>query len=229
MRFGIGLLVVLGLIALGGWLAFQRIPSWYEPLDVPRAELPRVRNSLPNAYQALNDGIATGRPFTFVLDQRTVTEWVVARAELYPEAGDWLPDWLQDPVVRFRQGRCIVAARIDYEGWQTILGIHLAADVAPDGVVLRVVDVTAGALPVPLGSLVDPLDALLHHRRLDVGLMPDPVAKVVRRLQEAGAEQLIAEGFSWRNIFQTRKGRRPFKIRSLSAADGKLLIQIDPR
>jgi hypothetical protein len=221
------LLFGLGVVVL--WLAVERVPAWYAPLEVSQAELVRVRNSVPNTYQALTDQVMLGDAFDFSISEQTVTEWVVARGELYPEARTWLPDWVRDPVICFRDGRCIVAARIDYQGWQTILGIHLALEVADDAVAARVEKLTAGAVAIPLSRLAGPLAELLDERRLDVTLMPDPVAEVILRLRAEGAEKLIAEGASWPNLFTLRNGRRLVKLRGVQMADGNLIARVEPR
>ncbi len=222
-----GLLLLVGLVF--GWAAFHHTPSWYQPVEVSRAELTRVRNSLPNTYQSLTDQIVAGKVFEFTISDRTVTEWIVERAELYPESGDWLPPWFHDPVVRFVHGRCILSGRIDYQGWKTVLGIHLAAAVNNDEVTVRVAKVTAGSLPVPLAFLEKPLASLLNDRRLEPKLMPDPLAGIVRRLQRQGVQDLVAHGVSWRNIFELGRRERVIKIRGISASDGELRALIEPR
>ncbi|HRX83446.1 MAG TPA: hypothetical protein P5572_00340 [Phycisphaerae bacterium] len=224
---GVGGVLIVGLLGL--WLALERVPGWYAPLEVAQAELPRVRNSLPNTYQSLNDAALADEPFDFSISDRTVTEWVVARGELYPEARTWLPDWLRDPVVHFEDGRCVVGARIDYRGWQTILGIHLEFAVADDFVTARVDKLTAGAVAIPLSRLAGPLADLLDERRVDVSLMPDPVADVVRRLRAEGVEHLIEEGVRWPNRFELRNARRVVKVRSITCADGMLTARVEPR
>lgn len=217
------------LLLLAAWLGFQRVPGWYAPLEVSQAELVEVRNSLPNTYQAFVDQTLVGAPFDFSLTDRTLTQWVVARGELYPEARGWLPDWLRDPVVCFQDGRCIIGARVDYRGWQTILGIHLSLTVNDGFVTARLERLTAGALAIPLSRLAGPLAELLDERRLDVALMPDPVADVIRRLRAEGVERLIEEGVSWPNRFVLRNGRRVVKLQDAASSDGRLTVRVVPQ
>ena len=228
VRIALGLLALAAVTLIGGWLAVESIPSWYVPLEVSQAELTRVRNSLPNTYQAINERVVAGAPFDFSITDRTVTEWVVARGELYPEARAWLPDWLRDPVVSFRDDRCIVGARINYRGWQTILGIHLVMDVADDELTVRVDKLTAGIVPIPLSQLAGPLDELLNSARLDEELMPDPIADVLHRLRAGGPNELVERGVTFRNRIRMRNGNRVVKLRSAATADGTLTVGIEP-
>lgn len=224
----VGLAAMVVVAAGVAWLAFQNVPAWYKTVEVSEAELSRVRNSLPNTYQALNDRVVAGGPFTFTLTGREVTEWIVARGELYPDARDWLPDWVRDPVVAFHEGKGIIAARIDYDGWQTILALHVVADITDESVTIRVVEITAGALPVPMSQVAKPLGDLLRSKGLDVDLMPDPVADVVRKLRDEDAETLLSRGVSWPNLFEFRNGNRSFKLTGATAEEDTLQVQIKP-
>jgi hypothetical protein len=226
IRGTLGVLALLLIVGVGGWLAIARVPSWYVPVEVSHADLTRVRNSLPNTYQAVNERIIAGEAFEFSIPERLVSEWIVARGELYPEAHGWLPDWLRDPVVSFQDGHCVVGARIDYRGWQTILGIHLEVECSADEVRVRVARLTAGSVPIPLTRLTGPLQELLASPRLDPDLMPDPGAEIVRRLRSQGADRLIREGVSWRNLFRTRNGRRVFKLTGVDPRDGQLTLRV---
>jgi hypothetical protein len=224
-----GGLVLLLLAAMVLWMATQRVPAWYRPIDVSAAELSRVRNSLPNTYQDLTDEIMKGETFDFVLSDKLVTEWIVARGELYPEARGWLPDWFRDPIVHFGNGRCIIGARLYSGVWQAIVGIHLKADVTNEAITIRIDKVTAGSVPLPLSQFEEPLEKLLNDKRLDPDLMPDPLSGIVRRLQEEGPHALLVKGITWPNIFETVNGKRLVKIRGLSAENGELHIRIEPR
>jgi hypothetical protein len=223
---GLGIVLLGGVVAL---LLFQHIPAWYRPVHVSGEDLSRVRNSLPNTYQRLQAEAVKGSPFTFELSDRSVTEWVVARAELYPDAEEWLPPMLHDPVVVFQDDECILSARVEYEGWQTIAAVHLVGSVTNERVTVRVRRVTAGSLPIPLSALAKPLAELLNDPRLDVELMPDPLAEVVRSLRAAGPAALADEGVSFRNLFELKNAHRVVKVRGLSARDGILYIDLEPR
>lgn len=228
IRAALALVAIGGIVVIGGWLAVESIPDWYVPVEVSQAELTRVRNSLPNTYQAINERVMAGAAFDFPITERTVTEWVVARGELYPEARSWLPGWLRDPVVCFRDNRCIIGARVNYQGWQTILGIHLVMDVHDEDLTVRVDKLTAGAVPIPMSQLSEPLADLLDAHRLDEELMPDPIAKVLHRLRERGPEELVEHGVTFPNRIRLRNGNRVVRLRTVAAADGTLTVGLEP-
>ena len=233
LRWAVGITTAVFFVALFGaltiWMATQRVPGWYRPVDVAGEELSRVRNSLPNTYQDFTDLVVRGEVFDFAISDKTVTEWIVARGELYPEAREWLPDWFRDPVVHFDEDKCIVGARLQTGMWQAIVGIHLKAEVTREAITLRIEKVTAGSVPIPLSQFEKPLRRLLSDKRLDADLMPDPLSAIVRKLQDGGAHKLLSEGVSWPNLFQTANSRRVVKIVSLSAANGELRAGIEPR
>ncbi len=211
-----------------GWLAFQRIPSWYQPVHVNQNELTEVRNSLPNTYQKLNDLVNSGKEKEFILPARRVTQWIVARGELWPDSRAWLPDWLRDPVVVFDRNECIIAVRLDYHGWQTILSIHLVSRVSQEAVTLNVVGVNAGIIPIPTSLLVEPLERLLNNPSLDIETLPDPMAKVITELRSTTTSQAIAQGISLPNHFRLPKGRRIVSIKTMWSDKGNLHILLKP-
>ncbi len=219
----------LAIVAVVGWFGFQKIPSWYKPVRVASSDLSRIRNSLPNAYDSFNAQIQKGETFDFKLIDRTVSEWLVARAELYPDAENWLPKWLRDPVVIFDDNKAIIGARVDYQGWRAIVGIHLTLDITNESITARIVKVTAGALPVPLSQLVKPIDDFLKDEDLDVETMPDPAAIVFKQLLDVGAAKALHDGLYWRNVFKAPNSRHVLKVRGASTANGELKIRIEPR
>ncbi len=225
----LGLVIALIVATIAAWFSFQKIPSWYKPVRVSSSDLPRVRNSLPNTYEALNAQIQKGEEFDFTLIDRTVSEWIVARAELYPDAESWLPRWVRDPVVVFEDNRGIIGARIEYKGWRAILGIHLTLDITNEAITARIVKLTAGSLPIPLSQLDEPLRKFLQNEDLDIETMPEPAAIIFRRLKESGAAKVLTEGVSFRNVFKAPNSPHVIKIRGASTADGELKVRIEPR
>ncbi len=223
------IVMMLAIAAVVGWFAFQKIPSWYKPVRVASGDLSRIRNSLPNTYDSLNAKIQQGETFDFTLIDRTVSEWLVARAELYPDAEAWLPKWLRDPIVVFEDNKAIIGARVDYQGWRAIVGIHLTLDITNESITARIVKVTAGALPIPLSQLVKPIEDFLEDEDLDIETMPDPAALVFKELQEVGPAKALTNGLHWRNVFKAPNSPHVIKIRGASTANGELKIRIEPR
>ena len=219
-------LLISGIIL---FMAFQRIPSWYRPIEIPQAEWPRVRESLPQTYSQLSKMINRSKDSVFALSEKTATEWVVLRQELYPDAQEWIPSWIRNPVVVFENSTCVIGARVDYKGWQAIMGIHLVAEVNENTVTIRVDQVTAGALPVPKSVISDIIQRLLNNADLDVDTLPDFAASVVGKLRNTDPTQIVTQGISWKNLFKFPNGKRLFKIGEVSTEGGELRVQILPQ
>ncbi len=211
------------------FMAFQRIPSWYRPIEIPQAEWARVRESLPQTYSQLSKTINRREDSVFALSGKTATEWVVLRQELYPDAKEWLPPWIRNPVIVFENDSCVIGARIDYKSWQAIIGIHLVAEVNENTVTIRVERVTAGSLPVPKSVVGNIMERLLNNSGLDIDTLPDFAASVVGKLRTTDSTQIVTQGVSWTNLFKFPNGKRLFKIGEVSTVDGELRVQILPQ
>ena len=75
---GVAALLVGGVVT--GWLLFQHIPAWYRPVEIPPAELQRVRNDLVRTSDLLAEALKEPRgPFKFRVTQDQVNAWLSAR------------------------------------------------------------------------------------------------------------------------------------------------------
>lgn len=223
-----GIALAGSVMLLGGWLALRHVPSWYRPVPVPEQELQRVRDSLAEAFRDVSDLMVAAEPFEFTLQDATVSEWITARGQIWPDSEAWVPPWLRDPVVVFAPGTIILAAHLDRDGWESIVAVHLAVTVEQGEVVMRLERVTCGALTIPWSLLDEPLDRLIHSERLDVQAMPDELASVMRKLRRAEAGGLFASGVRFRPPFIWKNGDRPYRIREVLIGDGWLMLRIDP-
>ena len=220
--------VALIALVLTGWLALTRIPSWYKPAIVLQSDLDRVRNSLPNAYQELADRVVEGKEFELTFEDRTVNEWIAARAEMYPESAEWLPDFVRQPAVSFDDDRCIIAARIDYDGWKFILGVQFSATADRNRITIHIDGLTVGAMPVPLAIVRGPLERLLASAQIDTQDMAEPAASILQDLQGKKAADIVEDGIGFRNSIKPPNTNRYVRITGLSAEDGKLLVRMQP-
>ena len=226
--------VVLGVVAPAlivagcGWLALRHVPAWYQPVRVPQDHLQRVRDSLTDKFSEISDHMVGRAAFEVSVTDHQVTEWIVARGEIWPDSEAWLPSWLKDPVAAFVPGRVILAAHLDRDGWESILGAHFSICVEGDELVLRLESVTAGALPVPLSTLAEPLDRLIHTDRLDVEAMPDELARAVSKLRQGAALHFLTHGQRARGPFVWKNGDRPYRVRNLQINDGWMKVVIEP-
>ena len=227
-RIALGVVAVVLITAGCGWLALRHVPAWYQPVRVPQDHLQRVRDSLTDKFSEISDLMVGRVAFEVSVTDHMVTEWVVARREIWPDSEAWLPSWLKDPVVAFVPGRVILAAHLDRDGWESILGAHFSIEVVGDELVLRLESVTVGALPVPLSALAEPLDRLIRSDRLDVEAMPDELARAIGGLRRGNALQFLTQGQRARGPFTWKNGDRPYYVRDVQIHEGWIKAVVEP-
>ena len=217
------------LVALvAAWLAFQHIPSWYNPPKITSDDLPRIRASLPNTYQAFTDLLVAGEVFEFTLSAITVNEWIAARAELWPDAQDWVPTNIAEPVVAFDDDALILAGRFERGNFQGILSIRLVISIGSDDLVARVAGVGVGSLGIPKDALIDILDDYLAQWKIDEAVLSETVAGLGRPLVRTKSVRPYFEGVNIANRIRWSNGDREFRLLSVRAQDGLLTLQIEP-
>jgi hypothetical protein len=221
-------LAAVPFVFVAGWLAVHYVPSWYQPVTVADDDLQRVRKGLTDAFGSVSDQMVAGAPFTVTLSDRDVSEWLVARAEIWPEAGSWIPEWLRGPVVAFVPGRIILAAYFQRDGWEAIVGLHLSAETVNQRVTLKLESITVGALPVPIGTLASSLNSLIRGNRFDVNAMPDELAALVRKLRETNHLEKLTEGLTLDQTLIWQNGDRPYRIEDVQITHGEMAVEIKP-
>ncbi len=227
-RIMVGVALVALAVPACAWLALKHIPEWYKPLQVPDDQLQRVRDGVTDQFRLISDQMVQHSTFEVGVTDQQVTEWAVARGAIWPDAESWLPDWVRDPVVVFMPGRVVAAAHVDYRGWEAIAGAHFSAQVEGDEVVLKLERVTFGALPIPLSTLVDPLDRFINAQRLDVEAMPDELAEGIRRIRSSTGLYFLTYGERFSGPFIWRNGDRPYDVRDIQIGDGWLKVTVEP-
>ena len=65
--------------------------------------LMRVTNErvMDGTKMPVNQAPAMKMSFEMVVTDQMLTEWCVARGQIWPDAEEWLPNWLLDPVIAF--------------------------------------------------------------------------------------------------------------------------------
>lgn len=227
MAAGGALAAIVALAAC--WMVVHHIPGWYEPVDVPEARLDEIRANATRCYNRFGDGVVRRKRFALTLDERQVSEWIIARQRIWPESGAWVPIWVDDPIVRFRDGQVIVGVRVDVDGLQCIAGAHLTIELGSNDIlVVRLERLTVGSLPVPLGALAGPLARLLRMEGHDLDFLPIPVADAAQYFRESEPAVVLSEGVRRANRFIWGNGRRPYRIADMEIGNGKLKLTIEP-
>lgn len=210
------------------WLALQHIPAWYQPPTLTADDLPRVRATLPAAYQEFTDLLAEGGIQQFKLSAASVNEWIAAREALWPDSRGVLPNWLKNPAVAFLDDRIIFAARFERDGWRAIISLHLTVSLESDEIVFRIAKIGAGSLPLPAASMVDAIDA-----HIEAALQrEDKLTSILTELTDVDDRLLLkaalADGVKVRNRLHWSNGERRFRIVDLRTSDGELLLEVEP-
>lgn len=219
---------LIGIVCIGVWFSVAHVPAWYKPPYVPEAEYTRVRNSMLETVSDFGDRLVAGEPFELTLTDRQISEWIAVRSELWTEAEDWVPDFLQDPMIAFQPGRIILAARFTKDGWQAIASVHLMFDVTRDELIVHLEEVAAGSFRLPITMIAARLGPVLAAAGQDVDAMPDALAGIVRFFREKGAVEYLKNGVVVDNRFRWQVSKRWLRIRELIIEPGRLRMQVEP-
>jgi hypothetical protein len=137
-----------------------------------------------------------------------VQRWLVARAEIWPEAAIDLGP-LRDPLVTFEGGQIRVGATLELRGVRAVLSATCRVEVREGIVLIRHASVRLGALPVPRAWVA----------RLVAGL--PPAGQTAIAAHDPGVIAL-ANDWTWPN------GRRRYRLREFQVSDGSVKVTLEP-
>lgn len=218
----LGLCVLLSPFALLAiWMTIQHIPSWYQPALIAPHDYQKVRDDFESAFNEMSASMMASDPFRLVLRDRQLTNWLAMRGEILPEAGNWLPDYLQDPVIRFERGRLLVAGTVTRGGVSTVITLGWTFQVEPKVITARLDLTRTGSLPLPQGLVARTLARIAA--RGSSGQTP-----ITKGIQLAGRLEQAATGLTIENRFRWKNGDRLFRITGIDSADGALRLNIQP-
>ena len=222
--------VLAACLAVGGtWLALRHVPQWYRPVSVPDDQLQRVRDTLTDKFREISDRMVAREPFDVTFTERMVSEWITARGQIWPEAQEWVPAWLRDPVIAFVPGEIILAAHLDRDGWEGIVGLHFRVHIDGQAIVVQLADVTCGAVPLPSSLLADSASSLIHSDRLDPEGMPDELARLVHKLRRVEIVDFLDRGVRVDEPLIWKNGDRPYRILDVAVEAGQATVRIQPQ
>ncbi len=198
-----------GLAALAALtLAATHRPAWYRPAAVDHTRLLADKRELVNLLDRIGEALNNNRPITFELRADQVQRWLVARAEIWPDASVDLGP-LRDPVVRSEGDRVQVAATVEGRGLRAVLATTCHAEVRPDSVLIHYEALHLGALPVPVRWAAGMLAGI-----------PD-AGPLLAAAPEPGTLAL-ANDWIWPN------GHRRYRLRKLEVSDGVAKVTLEP-
>ncbi|NLX22598.1 MAG: hypothetical protein GXY55_13165 [Phycisphaerae bacterium] len=219
---GGGLLVLSALVT--GWMLFQHIPSWYQPMAIPPDQRQAVRDDFVGTFDNLSEGlIESRRSFDCRFTQNQLNAWLAAREEMWPASRHWLPRFMKDPHVVIDNQGIRLAVKCRQRGVEMILHARLQAQMEPDGINLRLIAVSAGSLPMPRRLIEDQLASLDGSQwpagerfSSQIGNRPVPP------LSALFDGIVIPNGWIWQN------GEQPFKITGLRFGRGEVVVTFQP-
>lgn len=216
VRLLIAALVMLSVTTAGLWLTFQRIPSWYRPEPVPVAQYQSVRNTLTRTVNELSAKFVAGEPFEYIVHQDRLNRWLAGRMAIWPGVRQWVPPWLEDPVIVFHDGQIVLAGIASIASVSAVVSLHLTLSAESDGLRVTLHRVQAGSLPVPLDLFRERIEAALAAGQSDRD-REEPITAA-----HLFGEAPLPNQFIWFN------GKVPFRITGITAEPGQLRLNIAP-
>ncbi len=176
-----GLLLALLCTAGGLYWAANHVPTFYEQaLEQDPAQQRQANDELLASATALASTARKEGRWSALFTADQINGWLaVDLRENYP---DLLPPEVKDPRVRLAPGKATIACR--YQDGPLTAVISLAVEIyvtEPNVLALRIHNVRAGALPVPLGQVIEGVTTAAEEMQLQLKWAKsgkDPVALV---------------------------------------------------
>lgn len=201
---GVGL--PISLVALG--LAATWRPAWYQPAAVDYGRLREDKAALARLQDEISAALNSGWPAQFEIREDQLNRWIVARDQLWPEAGDEPAAW-QDVQVELHGGVVRIGATVEYGGLRAVATLLCRASISGEGIEIYCDSCRLGLLPVPLGWLSSALAELQSEG--------DVLVSPLR-----GGTMLIRNDWVWPN------GRRRCRLSEVRVVDGVATAVLEP-
>lgn len=180
------MLVLLSLFAAGSSLglyrASQSVPDFYEQaLAFDAAKADEAGDELEQKVVELHNELEASPRWELCLSDQQVNGWLATDfVEKFPNL---LPPEVKDPRVSFQDNVAHIACRVDSSKVSAVVSLKLEAFLTdqPNQVAVRVSQVRAGVLPVPLTKILDRVSAAAIRSGIDLRWAQqegDPVAVV---------------------------------------------------
>ena len=218
----------LGIAAAGAWLSFQRIPPWYHPLWLTRAQAETVREKAEQTFEMASGKMAAGEPFSVSFSEQQINDMLSAQQVIWPAALSSLGPGLTDPCVDVEPGHIKVGLRWRRGEIQTVLNNRLVLRKGDGALTLKSAGARAGSLPIPASAIwerfVDRPAAgnTAHAAAQPAPRQADTLTGALHRLLVAGEPLSLAGVFYWPN------GEVPFTISDLVLQHDRITVSVLP-
>jgi hypothetical protein len=222
LRILVAFCLLVPIVVAGAWLAIQHVPGWYVPPAIAPEDYQQVRDDFEAVFNEISENLMGSEPFTLVLNDEQVNNWMAVRGHMLPEAERWFPDYIEDPVVRFGDDTLTVAGTATRGSLRSVVSLTWRFDIRPGTIVARLHRTRSGSLPLPAALIGRALDGVSG----DSGSGRVPVfgddLGLAGRVRQAGTGLEIENRFRWKN------GDRLFRITGLRSKDGVARFEIEP-
>lgn len=143
-------------LAVGGtYVALQHVPHFYEQaLDQESAKQQQANDALIKNANALARSARQQGDWSAVFTAEEINGWLgVDLPQSFPEL---LPAEISQPRIRLSPGHATIACRYRENAVSTVISLNLELYVAePNVLALRIHNIRAGAIPIPLSQVLD--------------------------------------------------------------------------
>jgi len=221
VRSVIAFLLLLPGMLLGLWLAVQHIPDWYQPPVIPPRDYQRVRDDFEAVFNEISENLMSSEPFTLVMRDQQLNNWLAVRGQILPEAAKWLPEYLDRPMIRFEDDMLTVAGTVSRRGVQSVVSLGWKLEIGPDMIIARLDRTRSGSLPLP-GDLIRKGLARV------AGDAGEDATDLGGGLSPAGSVRRVDTDLEIENRFRWKNGNRLFRITGLESDRGVIRLSIEP-
>lgn len=223
-------IVLVPVVLVGLFLAFQHKPGWYQPVRPSDRDIQRARDALVEQSDEVSDQMVTGMPFEVVLKDRSVNEWLGALGQLWPQSNLTLPQEILDPAVHFDTDCIRIGARYESKSWKAIVSLILTLRVLPDGSALEITlsGARGGSLPIPHAVLEAIVGDLIETARAGGSSGSRDGDQLISLLRDVRDPDELFNGLRVDNRFVWFNGKRPFRIAAIRVAGGELRLKVEP-
>ncbi len=218
----------LGIAAAGAWLSFQRIPPWYCPLWLTRAQAETVREEAEQTFEMASGKMVAGEPFSVSFSEQQINDMLSAQQVIWPAALSSLGRGLTDPFVDVAPGHIKVGLRWRRGEIQTVLNNRLLLLKGDSELTLKSAGARAGSLPIPVSAIRERfVDQPGTGNTAHVAAQPAPrqadtLTGALHQLLVAGEPLSLAGVFYWPN------GDIPFTISDLVLQQDRITVSVLP-
>ncbi len=210
-------LLATGVTAVAGWLLFQYIPQWYQPLELSYDQTRTVQRQLEQTFENVTQQMAEGASFSITCTRRQLNEMLAAQLDLWPGMSSGFASNGNTPVILIDPPGILIGIRCRNHGIATILNARLTPRIQSDAVEVNVDHARAGSLPIPRSLLIQRFDWLLRGEDLS-----EPTENLQNDVN------CTEDGFRIHNRFVWPNGKIVFHLTAIHLNAEELTLEIQP-